>query len=133
MLQENNLAACLKSGMKENLPFATRQRLVAKTPEWRMLDKPWKSLLLIALNELQVPSEDEDGQPSNMMRGRRSPRGRRGGRGASSGPMEWLPESSEVLLDDGASSPAFRLAVLLIRKTLFTRPSYLKWSSPCVG
>ena len=119
MLQENNLAACLKSGMKENLPPATRQRIVAKTPEWRMLDKPWKSLLLIALNELQVPGEDEDGQPSNMMRGRRTPRGRRGGRGASSGPMEWLPESNEVLLDDGSSSPAFRLAVLLIRKTLF--------------
>jgi hypothetical protein len=117
MMDENNLAVCLNSGMKENLPTATRQRIVAKTPEWRMLDKPWKSLLLIALNELQVPSDDNDGQSPSMMRGRRSPRGRRGARG-SSGPMEWLPEASEVLLDDD-SPTAFRLAVLLIRKTLF--------------
>ena len=117
MMDENNLAVCLNSGMKENLPTATRQRIVAKTPEWRMLDKPWKSLLLIALNELQVPGDDDEGQSSSMMRGRRSPRGRRGARG-SSGPMEWLPETSEVLL--GNDSPtAFRLAVLLIRKTLF--------------
>ena len=117
MMDENNLAVCLNSGMKENLPTATRQRIVAKTPEWRMLYKPGKSLLLIALNELQVPSDDNEGQSSSMMRGRRSPRGRRGARG-SGGPMEWLPETSEVLL--GSDSPtAFRLAVLLIRKTLF--------------
>ena len=117
MMDENNLAVCLNFGMKDNLPTATRQRIVAKTPEWRMLDKPWKSLLLIALNELQVPSDDNEGQSPSMMRGRRSPRGRRGARG-SSGPMEWLPEASEVLLD--VDSPtAFRLAVLLIRKTLF--------------
>ena len=116
-MDENNLAVCLNSGMKENLPTATRQRIVAKTPEWRMLDKPWKSLLLIALNELQVPGDDNEGQSSPMMRGRRSPRGRRGARG-SGGPMEWLPETSDVLL--GNDSPtAFRLAVLLIRKTLF--------------
>jgi hypothetical protein len=117
MMDENNLAVCLNSGMKENLPTTTRQRIVAKTPEWRMLDKPWKSLLLIALNELQVPGDDNEGQSSPMMRGRRSPRGRRGARG-SGGPMEWLPETSDVLL--GNDSPtAFRLAVLLIRKTLF--------------
>jgi len=116
-MDENNLAVCLNSGMKENLPTTTRQRIVAKTPEWRMLDKPWKSLLLIALNELQVPGDDNEGQSSPMMRGRRSPRGRRGARG-SGGPMEWLPETSDVLL--GNDSPtAFRLAVLLIRKTLF--------------
>ena len=116
-MDENNLAVCLNSGMKENLPTTTRQRIVAKTPEWRMLDKPWKSLLLIALNELQVPGDDNEGQSSSMMRGRRSPRGRRGAR-SSSGPMEWLPEASEVLLEDD-SPTAFRLAVLLIRKTLF--------------
>ena len=118
MLQENNLASCLNSGMKDNLPPATRQRIVAKTPEWRMLDKPWKSLLLIALNEVQVPSDDDDSTPSpSMMRNRRSPRGRRTSRGAS-GPMEWLPETNEVLIDDG-SPVSFRLSVLLIRKTLF--------------
>lgn len=128
MLQENNLATCLKSGMKENLPPATRQRIVAKTPEWRMLEKPWKSLLLIALNELQVPNDDDDDSSStpSMMRNRRVSGGRRGTR-SSSGPMEWLPEVTEVLLDDG-SPAAFRLSVLLIRKTLFSDDWEESWN-----
>ena len=84
-----------------------------------MLTKPWKSLLLIALNELQIPNEDEDNPSPTpaLMRGRRGSRGRRGGRGAG-GPMEWLPETDEVLTESD-SPTAFRLAVLLIRKTLF--------------
>ena len=115
--------------MKDNLPPVTRQRIVAKTPEWQMLDKPWKSLLLIALNEVQVPSEDsDDNSPSpQMMRGRRNMRTRRGSRGAS-GPMEWLPEATDVLIDDG-SPIAFRLAVLLIRKTLFADDWDESWDS----
>jgi len=116
-LQENNLAVCLKSGMIENLPPRTRQAKVAKTAQWRALDKPWKSLLLIALHEVQIPDE-EDGVSSPMARTRRSPRSRRGSR-SSTGPMEWLPKSEEVLIDDG-SPVAYRLAVLLIRKTLYS-------------
>ena len=104
--------------MKDNLPPATRQRIVAKTPEWRMLEKPWKSLLLIALNEVQIPNDDDSSPSPSMMRNRRSPRGRRTSRGAT-GPMEWLPEANEVLIDDG-SPIAYRLSILLIRKTLFS-------------
>ena len=59
MLQENNLAVCLKTGMLDNLPPRTRQSKVAKTAEWRALDKPWKSLLLICLHEIQIPDEEE--------------------------------------------------------------------------
>ena len=99
------------------MPPRSRQSKVAKTAEWRALDKPWKSLLLIGLNEIQIPDEDESG-PSPMMRARRSARTRRGTRGASS-PMEWLPKADEVLIDDG-SPAAYRLAVLLVRKTLFS-------------
>ena len=99
------------------MPPRSRQSKVAKTAEWRALDKPWKSLLLIGLNEIQIPDEDESG-PSPMMRARRSARTRRGTRGASS-PMEWLPKTDEVLIDDG-SPAAYRLAVLLVRKTLFS-------------
>ena len=116
MLQENNLAICLKTGMLDNLPPRTRQSKVAKTAEWRALDKPWKSLLLICLHEVQIPDEEE-GTSSPMMRGRRGARGRRGSR-TNSGPLEWLPKADEVLIADG-SPAAFRLAVLLIRKTLF--------------
>ena len=102
--------------MLDNLPPRTRQSKVAKTAEWRALDKPWKSLLLICLHEVQIPDEEE-GTSSPMMRGRRGARGRRGSR-TNSGPLEWLPNADEVLIADG-SPAAFRLAVLLIRKTLF--------------
>lgn len=103
--------------MKPNLPSNARQRIVAKIPEWQMLEKPWKSLALIALNEVQIPSDDDNSPTPTMMRGRRNIRSRRGGRSAS-GPMEWLPNAEDVLISDG-SSDAYRLAVLLIRKTLF--------------
>ena len=116
-MQENNLAVCLKTGMIDNLPARTRQSKVAKTAEWRALDKPWKSLLLIALHEIQIPDEEE-GSSSSMPRNRRNPRARRGSRG-SAGPMEWLPKAEEVLIDDG-SPIAYRLSILLIRKTLFS-------------
>ena len=72
MQQENNLAACLKTGMKPNLPSNARQRIVAKIPEWQMLEKPWKSLALIALNEVQIPSDDDNSPTPTMMRGRRN-------------------------------------------------------------
>ena len=117
MLQENNLSVCLKTGMLDNLPPRTRQSKVAKTAEWRALDKPWKSLLLICLHEIQIPDEEE-GTSSPIVRNRRVQRGRRGAR-ASSGPMEWLPKAEDVLIDDG-SPVAYRLAILLIRKTLFS-------------
>ena len=99
------------------MPPRARQSKVAKTAEWRALDKPWKSLLLIGLNEVQLP-EEEDGPTSPMMRARRGARTRRGSRGVSS-PMEWLPKAEDVLIEDG-SPVAYRLAVLLIRKTLFS-------------
>ena len=104
--------------MKGNLPPRSRQSKVAKTAEWRALDKSWKSLLLIGLNEVQIPDEEETGSPTAMMRNRRVSRNRRNSR-VSAGPMEWLPKAEDVLIDDG-SPAAFRLAVLLIRKTLFS-------------
>ena len=110
--------------MIENLPPRTRQSKVAKTAQWRALDKPWKSLLLIALHEVQIPDE-EDGVSSPMARTRRSPRSRRGSR-SSTGPMEWLPKAEEVLIDDG-SPVAYRLAVLLIRKTLYSEDWEDSW------
>ena len=126
MLQENNLAVCLKTGMLEHLPPRTRQSKVAKTAEWRALDKPWKSLLLICLHEVQIPDEEE-GNSAPMMRNRRVQRGRRGAR-SNSGPLEWLPKAQDVLLDDG-SPTAYRLAVLLIRKTLFSDDWEESWDS----
>ena len=127
MLQENNLLSCLDIGLKKNLPPSTRQRIVAKSAEWGMLERPWKSLLLIAINEIQIPGDDEATSGQSMIRTRRGGRNRRGGKG-NSGPMEWLPKASDVLISDG-SPEAYRLAILLIRKTLFEDDWDESWDS----
>ena len=117
ILQENNLLTCLETGMKPNVSPQTRQRIVSKTPEFRMLDKPWKSLLLCALYEVNIPNDDEDNSPSQMVRQRSTSRSRRGV-GTNIGPLQWLPETNEVLIANSESN-SFRLAVLLLRKSLF--------------
>ena len=104
--------------MIENLSPQTRQRKVTKLPEFRMLEKPWKSLLLSALYELQIPSDEDDSAPSQIMRSRSTSRSRRGVSN-NAGPLQWLPETSEVLIS-GSGSDAYRLAILLIRKSLFS-------------
>ncbi len=129
-MQENNLAVCLKKGMLEHLPPRTRQSKVAKLAEWRALDKPWKSLLLICLHEVQIPDEEE-GNSAPMMRNRRLQRGRRGAK-SNSGPLEWLPKAEDVLIADG-SPTAYRLAILLIRKTLFSDDWEENWDSVIEG
>ena len=112
-LQQSHLAACLKTGFKKEVPLTTRQRLVTKIPEWAMLNKAWKAMLLVALHEL-VPPDDDDSTP--IVRNR-AMRGRRRQRSTSSGPMDLLPSVNEVLLDSTLPD-AYRLAALLLRKTL---------------
>ena len=112
-LQQSHLAACLKTGFKKEVPLTTRQRLVTKIPEWAMLNKAWKAMLLVALNEL-TPPDDEDSAPSVR---NRAMRGRRRQRSTSGGPMDLLPTTNEVILDPTLPD-AYRLAALLLRKTL---------------
>ncbi len=117
ILHENNLLTCLKAGMKPNISPQTRQRIVSKTPEFRMLEKPWKSLVLCALYEVNISNDDEDNSPSSMVRQRSTSRSRRGV-GTNMGPLQWLPETNEVLIAN-SELDSFRLAVLLLRKSLF--------------
>ena len=118
MIQESNLLVCLKSAMIDNLSPQARQRKVLKLPEWKMLEKPWKSLLLSGLYELHIPNEDDNTNQPQMMRARSTSRSRRGV-SQNTGPLQWLPETEEVIIA-GAETEAFRLAVLQIRKSLFS-------------
>ena len=118
MIQESNLLACLKSAMIDNLSPQARQRKVLKLPEWKMLEKPWKSLLLSGLYELHIPNEDDESNQPQMLRARSTSRSRRGV-SQNTGPLQWLPKTEEVIIS-GAESEAFRLAVLQITKSLFS-------------
>ena len=90
---------------------------MVKLPDWQLLEKPWRPLLLLALAETELPAADEDSEstPRRRTQGGRG-RSRRGGRGAT-GPMDLLPTAQEMLLPSD-SSPAYRLAVLMVHKLL---------------
>jgi hypothetical protein len=99
----------------QRVAFATRQ------DEFKLLQKPWQGILLLALHEVEAPGADEDEDdgpalPARAPRGARARRGRRGGRSSGS-PLDHLPNVEDVLSDDTFSA-AFGFAVLTARKTL---------------
>ena len=116
-MQETYIANCLKEAFKTNITKNRRQAIVVKIPDWQLLEKPWRPLLLLALAETELPAADEDSEstPRRRSSGGRG-RSRRGGRGAT-GPMDLLPTAQEMLLPSD-SSPAYRLAVLMVHKLL---------------
>ena len=114
LLQEDHMAKCLEAAFKANFPKPQRRRIVLKTADWTMLEKKWRSLVYIAMEEITPPSEDED-KPSFTRQPRGARRRTRGG--ASQSPLDWLP-SIEDVLEDESETDAFRLAVLLINKQL---------------
>ncbi len=114
LLQEDHMAKCLDSAFKANYPKPQRRRIVLKTADWTMLEKKWRSLVYIAMEDITPPSEDDD-KPSFTRQPRGVRRRKRGGSAQS--PIDWLP-SIEEILDDNTETDAFRLAVLLINKQL---------------
>tara|TARA_B100001564_G_scaffold216497_1_gene182328 strand:+ start:5256 stop:8639 length:3384 start_codon:yes stop_codon:yes gene_type:complete len=108
------MAKCLEVAFKANVPKPQRRRVVAKTADWTMLEKPWRSLVYIAMEEIEPPGDDDD-KPSMSRQHRGSRRRTRGG-GAQS-PLDWLPSLEDIMLD-AEHSEVFRLAVILINKQL---------------
>ena len=112
-LQEEHMAKCLDIAYKTNIPKQQRKAKVAKSPDWQIMEKKWRSILTLALDETEVPGDDEE---SNAPRNNRMMR-RRGRGGSAKSAIDWLPENEAISLDD-SESDAFRLAVLLINKQL---------------
>ena len=113
-MQEGHMANCLEIAFKHNIPKQQRKARVAKSPDWQIMDKSWRSILTIALDEVEIPGDDEDNSTSRSSRMMR-----RRGRGSSAGKssLDWLP-SSEEITSDSSETAAYRLAVLLINKQL---------------
>ena len=98
---------------KSNIPKQQRKAKVAKSADWLIMDKKWRSILTLALDETEIPGDDED---TNSPRNNRMMRRR--GRGSSpKSAIDWLPDNDAISSDE-SESDAFRLAVLLINKQL---------------
>jgi hypothetical protein len=108
---------------------ARRQSLVVRTPDWQLLEKAWRPILLLAVAETELPAADEDEQSSPMRKptNMRRTRTRRGGRG-STGPLDNLPSPAEMLIPSDFSD-AYRLAVLLTHKLLNKDEWDASWES----
>ena len=112
-MQEGHMANCLEIAFKHNIPKQQRKARVAKSPDWQIMDKSWRSILTIALDEVEIPGDDEDNntsRPNRMMR-------RRGRGSAGKSSLDWLP-SSEEITSDSSETAAYRLAVLLINSSI---------------
>ena len=119
IVQERYLAACLEAGFAK--PMLSRQRVAvaSRADEFKLLEKPWQGILLLALHEVAPPSDDEEDDAGSTMRLPKQNRARRGRRmpRSSASPLDNLPTTEEVL-ENETLSPGFAFAVLTARKTL---------------
>ena len=59
-LQEEHMAKCLDIAYKTNIPKQQRKAKVAN-PDWQIMEKKWRSILTLALDETEVPGDDDEG------------------------------------------------------------------------
>ena len=79
-----------------------------ETAAWKLLEKPWKGLLLVALDKEEVkPDASNNRTTSRRMRNR-------GRRGRNTGTEDWV-ESVESLLVSN-ESPGYRLSAMLVQR-----------------
>ena len=115
---ERNLRLSLQA--VADLPMAKRKRVVGGLDPWKLLAPPWQGLLLVVIQETPLPDE-EDGHPtrsgqSMLMMNRKI--GRRGGKASRGSPLSQRLDDAGALVDSSSGTPAYRLASLLVHKTL---------------
>jgi hypothetical protein len=117
-MQENLMNICLDKAFQANVPKNKRQIIISRIAEWKMLDKPFRTFVHLAIDEVEAPAVDEDENTPSRKKSVGRRHHRRGGRGtASSDPLDWIPSPQEVLMPDSGSEP-YRLATLMVHKIL---------------
>ena len=59
-MQEEHVANCLDTAFKTNIPKQQRKAKVAKSADWLVMEKKWRSILTLALDEMEIPGDDDD-------------------------------------------------------------------------
>ena len=105
---ENHLLECLQVAIKAGDAPEKRRRKAMETAAWKLLEKPWKGLLLVALDKEEIkPDAGNNRTASRRMRNR-------GRRGRNAGTEDWV-ESVESLLVSN-ESPGYRLSAMLVQR-----------------
>ena len=75
-MQEEHVSNCLDIAFKTNIPKQQRKARVAKSADWLIMEKKWRSILTLALDETEIPGDDDDvSTPRNQRIMRRRNRG----------------------------------------------------------
>lgn len=120
---------CIDKAFQANVPKNKRQIIISRIAEWKMLDKPFRTFVHLAIDEVEAPAVDEDENTPSRKKSVGRRHHRRGGRGtASSDPLDWIPSPQEVLLPDSGSDP-YRLATLMVHKILKSDDWNDDWNS----
>jgi len=120
---------CIDKAFQSNVPKNKRQIVISKIAEWKMLEKHFRTFVYLAIDEVEAPAVDEEDNDTPRRKtsaGRRNRR--RGGRGASADPLDWIPSPEEALLPDSGSDP-YRLASLMVHKVLKSDDWNEDWNS----
>ena len=105
---ENHLLECLQVAIKAGDTPEKRRRKAMETAAWKLLNKPWKGLLLVALDKEEVKADSGNNRTaSRRMRNR-------GRRGRNSGTEDWVESVESLLLSD--ESPGYRLSAMLVQR-----------------
>ena len=107
-VNEDHLLECLEVAIKAGDSSEKRRRKAMDTAAWKLLDKPWKGLLLVALDKEEARTEEGNNRSSS--RRMRS----RGRRSRNSSTEDWI-EGVEGLLSSTAS-PGYRLSAMLVQR-----------------
>ena len=59
-MPENLMKICLDKAFQTNVPKNKRQIIISKIAEWKMLDKPFRTFVYLAIDEVEAPAVDED-------------------------------------------------------------------------
>ena len=105
---EDHLLECLEVGIKSGESPEKRRRKAMETAAWKLLEKPWKGLLLVALDKEEIKADNENKRTaSRRMRSR-------GRRGRSTSTEDWV-EGVEGLRSSTAPV-GYRLAAMLVQR-----------------
>ena len=122
---------CLEIAITAGDMVDRRMKKAMNTASWKLLDKPHKGLLRVALTKEEAPeAENAEGVPAAA----RSPARSRGGRGRGRGRgrsinagADWLDSAEDLIASD--ASPAYRLAGLVIHKARLGKNWNANWDS----
>ena len=110
---EDYLLDCVEQLQRAGDDSGRRKSEIQRPKAWNLLNKEWKALAFLAVNQAAPESIDPDSSNGKSARPNRRI-GRRGGRGGRSGLQDRLESPQSVIRSK--ESAAYRLAVLIAQK-----------------